>query len=234
MNRKILFTVVFCLSSFYHTFSQTTFSLPFGDYYLFTHQDKYYILDTKKLYETTDGVNWSEREHHLDFTKVELGHLNLDSNTTYLFYRSGGNAYTFDGKQFKAIYSKGEFRNQHHSFPFLYKQMPHLFGGYGLFTLKNIITYLVPETSNWEYIPYYGEEENQPKPRSKPMAQQDGDELYIGLGFNLNTLSTKSDEHNYLKDFWKFNFKTRVWKKLGTSNLVTTNGKMDNEASFFV
>lgn len=218
MTRKIFFLAIFYICSIHEIFSQDSFSLPFGEYYLFTHRDKYYIIDTKKLYETHDGIHWTSKEHHLDFHKVELAHLNIDSTTTYLFYRSGGNTYKFDGKKFTAVYSKGEFRNQHHSFAFTYHQKPHLFGGYGLFTLKNIITYLNTDVSSWESVPYYGKEASIPKARFNPMAQQVANDLYIGLGYNVEVSPNQDDKNILLTDFWKLDLGTKLWTKLGNCN----------------
>ncbi len=171
-------------------------------------------MDLKYLYQSDDGIHWLQKEHNLAISS--LGFSNIpNGNHTFLVVRNGGMAYSFDGENFLPIYTLGEFKNQFESFAFLNHGMPHLFGGNGLFTTKNIITYLNTKTKNWELVPNFSEDENSPRPRFAAVGQVDKNILYIGMGFSEKSISETDKKNIPLFDFWQFDFNTKKWSKIG-------------------
>jgi hypothetical protein len=110
------------------------------------------------------------------------------------------------------MYQLGDHKNQHGSYPFIYNKQIHLFGGYGLFTLKNIITYFDTKTKEWDVEDCYDPYHDLPLPRSLPLAQVNQNNVFIGAGHIKNL---ESGGARQLNDFWKFDFNTKKWSKLG-------------------
>ncbi len=181
---------------------------------LLTYKDKFYIITNDSTYETKDAVHWDIYPNKIDCKNIQLNYVDADS-ITYVFYDSGGNFYKFDGKNFKQLYFRGEHRNQHGAFKFLYKNKVHQFGGYGLFTEKNIITYFEPNTNEWDVVDFYNDYHDLPVPRGLPIAQVKGDELFIGFGDRKVLGENNFERISYCNDIWKFSFLTKKWTYLG-------------------
>ncbi|MFZ4672501.1 MAG: hypothetical protein ACOYLT_10850 [Flavobacterium sp.] len=103
-------------------------------------------------------------------------------------------------------------QNQYGSSPFTYKNQICLFGGYGLFTDKNIITRYDFTPNEWFLLNTSGE--NIPSSRSDNLYYFDEYGLYIFGGWNTKTMTT------FKKDpcIWELNFNNLEWKCLGNYN----------------
>lgn len=211
MKKAIL--LLFCLLACFYGNAQKTFILPEDSYFLFTLKNKYYILSKKSIYETVDGIYWTEKNHDIPISSVDFTDLQFDQASTYLLVRSGGSTYSFDGNVFTPITNLGELRNQYNSYAFLYNDIPHLFAGYGLFTLKNIITYLNPISKTWELMPDYSHEK--PQERASPLGQIKQQNLYIGMGYTEQFNANGEKQTIVLKDFWRFDLESKIWEKVG-------------------
>ena len=98
--------------------------------------------------------------------------------------------------------------NQFYGTFFLYKGEPHIFGGYGLFQFKNIITrYDIRER---EWFCYNVRGGYFPKPRQSAYGKIEGDRLYISGGLGRDAKSVR--QYN---DVWCFDFSTFSWHKMG-------------------
>ena len=92
----------------------------------------------------------------------------------------------------------------------------YLFGGYGLFTDKNIITHYDFNSKEWFLVPYNSIE--------RPIAGSDyeniviNDDLYVFGGGHQNEIGigTSYNKPNLL---WKFNFIDKKWETLGNVQL---------------
>ena len=137
-------------------------------------------------------------------------------------HNSGGVIYQFDGMDFKRIDESFEFNTQYQSFPFLYNGSIYNFGGYGLFTFKNILTYFNESKKETELITTTTSVSKSPFGRKKMFGQVIGDDLFIGSGFGFN-----NDKENgaktaiVLDDYWKFNLKSKEWNLLGNRKSFT-------------
>ncbi len=192
---------------------------------IFTHKDKFYIITNDSTYETKDAVNWEVYPNKIDCKNIQLNYLNA-GDVTYVFYASGGNFFIFDGKNFKQLYFFGEHRNQYGSFKFMYNNRVHLFGGYGLFTEKNIITFFDRKNDEWEIVECYNQYNEMPIPRTFPIAQVKGDELFVGFGEHKYLDDDDIVRDKNLSDVWKFSFSTKKWTYLGEKIEPHVRGKL--------
>ena len=105
-------------------------------------------------------------------------------------------------------------KNQFGASPFVFNNQIHLFGGWGLFTFKNIITKFDFNTNEWfEYITKSNEK---PSPRHTAMSILIDNVLYVFDGFekekNSNNDTIPMDEK-----IWCLNLKTAEWKNIGNN-----------------
>ena len=182
---KVLIFVSLFLFSSLNAFTQIFHKLPNQLYSNFTHKEKYYFLSQDSTYETSDAVHWKIYPNKIPAKGITLYHHNTDS-CTYVYYASGGNFYKFDGDTFTPMYQLGNHQNQYGSATFVYNKQIHLFGGYGLFTLKNIITYFDMKTQEWDVEDCYDPYHDLPLPRSLPLAQVNQNNVFIGGGYVKN------------------------------------------------
>lgn len=189
---------------------------PSESYYLFTQGKNYYILSLDSLYCSETGTDWKVNKHSLNLKHLELSYLEHDS-VGYLFPTSTGAVYEFNGKVFKTAPNYYELRNQYLSYPFLYNNTIFVFGGYGLFTFKSILTYFDRKKEEWECINTKTPLDDYPQPRRKVFGQVDSSTLYIGGGNSID-YSEKYSLPNWidLNDYWKFDLKTLEWQRLGS------------------
>ncbi|NVK75293.1 MAG: hypothetical protein HWE24_17620 [Oceanospirillaceae bacterium] len=138
----------------------------------------------------------------------------------YLKNRSGGVVYSFNGNDFNRLDKSFEFKTQNFSYSFLHDNKLMDFGGYGLFTFKNIITFFDIDKRETDLYPQKSSYENSPSSRHKMIGQYIDGELFIGPGYGVN-FNQEDPLKNYgLKfDYWKFSFETSTWKKLGDGNI---------------
>ncbi len=102
--------------------------------------------------------------------------------------------------------------NQFGASPFVYKGQICLFGGYGLFTDKNIITRFDFSSNEWFLLNIKGADT--PSARNSNLNYFDKNGLYIFGGWSNKTIP------NFEKDssLWYFNFISLKWIRLGNYN----------------
>lgn len=187
--------------------------------FLFTHKDKSYLIAGDSIYNNSNGTHWIAKKHNLlinDFAFITNGYKG------FLMHNSGGIIYQFDGVNFKRIDESFEFNTQYQSFPFLYKGSIYNFGGYGLFTFKNILTYFNESKKETELITTSTSVSKSPFGRKKMFGQIVGDNLFVGSGYGYdNNKENGNEKAIVLNDYWKFNFKSKKWDLLGTRNPFT-------------
>ncbi len=101
--------------------------------------------------------------------------------------------------------------NQFGASPFVYKGQICLFGGYGLFTDKNIITRFDFTPKEWFLLNVNGD--NVPSVRTENINYFDENGLYIFGGWNTRTGTFEKD-----LSLWHFNFNSLKWIRLGDYN----------------
>lgn len=185
--------------------------------FLFTYKDQSYIISGDSIYSNSKGTEWKGHKHYLKINDLIFFQ---DKTNGYLMHGSGGVIYKFDGTNFNRVDDSFEFNSQYQSFPFLYKGAVFNFGGYGLFTFKNIITYFNEAKKETELVQVKTPLSENPIGRKKMLAQLDGDHLFIGSGFGYNTgIEFGNKQSQIINDYWVFNLTSKEWKKLGVGTI---------------
>jgi hypothetical protein len=100
--------------------------------------------------------------------------------------------------------------------PFVYNNQIHYFGGYGLFTYKNIITRYDFQNGEWNQEQTYGEEF--PEARCcEVFSFRKNDHLYI-FGGVANDPKNIREVNDVKPIVWDLDLTTMTWKKMGTYN----------------
>jgi len=142
----------------------------------------------------------------------------------YLMHSSGGILYQFDGTKFDRLDDSFIFNSQYQSFPFLHNNNIYNFGGYGLFTFKNILTYFNLSKKETELVPIKTPTSKQPKGRRKMFSQLDGNELFIGPGLVYNAdVEYGNKKVRFINDYWKLDLIEKEWSKLGEGKVYLKN-----------
>lgn len=202
-----------------NSFSQE-FKAPLNNgSFLFTFKDKSYLISGDSIYSKPNGLKWIAKKHNLlinDFAFI------TDGIQGYLMHNSGGILYEFDGTNFKRLDESFEFNTQYQSFPFLYAGSLYNFGGYGLFTFKNILTHFNKTKKETEFVTIATAISKTPSGRKKMFGQLSGDNLFIGSGYGLdNDEENASQKGIILDDYWTFDLNTKKWSLLGRRPPVT-------------
>lgn len=182
----------------------------------FSFKSEYFVLTPDTLYKSIDGILWEAETKPFILKEMKLSFVE-DNSMGYLFHQSGGRIITYDGNSFSQYYNSEEHKNQYGSLPFIHAKTPHIFGGAGLFTHKNIIIYFDKLKKDWVKVlpktPIIGF----PQPRFDLTGGYVGDQLFVGPGMGIDEEREISESHQIqLNDFWRFNFITREWNLLGT------------------
>ncbi len=153
----------------------------------------------------------SEYPENLDFYSYHF----ILNNQTYLVHDGGGIVLEFRNDSIIRVDRSFLHRNQYSATSFDYKNQLFLFGGYGLFTFKNIITKYNFNSKEWEeLIPNSDILPEERESADKIIINKD---LYIFGGLNSNK---KRKPSSVIKDntIWKFDLENLNWIQLGTIN----------------
>ena len=140
-------------------------------------------------------------------------HFNIN-NHNYLVHLGCGPVLEYRNDSIVRIDNSFLQKNQQNAAPFLYKNQICLFGGYGLFTTKNIITRFDNKTKEWYRL--YSINNNMPNERSGAVSYYNKKGLYIlGGRNNNNSIDNTLQEDPRL---WYFDFSTLKWESKGIYN----------------
>lgn len=187
--------------------------------FLFTFKENSYVITDDSIYRQVNTKTWIGHAHNLIIKKFVFFQ---NDKKGYLMHNSGGIIYEFDGNKFTRIDDSIEFNSQYQSFPFLYKNSIYNFGGYGLFTFKNIITYFNESKKETELLNVTTPIAQHPPGRKQMLAQVDGNKLFMGSGIGYNIYIPKPDEKiEVLRDYWVFDLVAKEWQQLGDGKTLT-------------
>jgi hypothetical protein len=134
---------------------------------------------------------------------------------TYLVHQACGPVLEFRNDSIVRIDHSFLQKNQFYPVPFTYNNEIYLFGGYGLFTYKNIITRYDFKSGGWNQVQTHGK--RLPEPRSEAYSLQDGTSLYVFGG--------KTNDNNNIPKFkavqpelWKLDLPTMTWSYVSQYN----------------
>lgn len=149
-----------------------------------------------------------------------------ENENDYLVNKQCGKVFRIENSNLIRLDNSFNQRNQYNSNAFFFKKKLYLFGGYGLFTSKNIITYFDKEKKEWFLEIYSGNEK--PEAISSSYSILDRNYFYVfGGGQAINGLPKFSNQ------VWKYNLYTKRWSDLGQiSPFLKRIGRIPNKDSY--
>lgn len=138
--------------------------------------------------------------------------ISLDNGEIYFVYRGVGEVYGLKNDTLKRIDKSFRHENQFNGNLFTHKNKIYCFGGYGLFTTKNFISYFNIKLKEWMVndIPLKYET---PASRQRAYSQKIGDNFYVLSGHWSNTIEKK-----VFSDVWLYSIEKNRWHRLGKLN----------------
>jgi|UPI0004816EAC hypothetical protein len=188
-----------------------------GNHFLFTFKNDTYLLDNEYVYNLTSANNVKPNKHNLIIKEFNFV---SDSNFGYLKNASSGIVYSFDGINFKRLDNSFDFKSQFRSFSFLHNNIIFDFGGYGLHSFKNIITYFNFAKKETELFNQVSSIKESPISRDRMIAEYKESALFIGPGHGINIdIENPYENASFINDYWKFSFLDKKWQKLGEGKI---------------
>lgn len=149
---------------------------------------------------------------HINFEtfKESFRPITLSNGQLFFVYKAIGEVYELKNDTLQRIDHSFKHENQFYHSLFEHNNRIYAFGGYGLFTFKNILVYFDEVSKEWfEVITPI-----KPPERGAQFYQYNNGVLYIfGGGYSDGLQSI------FRPDCWAFHFKTKKWHKVGDINL---------------
>lgn len=185
------------------------------------HSQHYVLFENLKdfyYFKSFDSDTWQKvplQLNELPKTKDFPYQFIQAKERNFLIHNGCGEVYEFKNDSIIRIDNSFKHRNQYYANVFTYKGEIYFWGGYGLFTYKNILTKFNFTTKEWDIIKY-SNYDHIPKPRKMALSYVEVDNLYIfgGIGEDYSTTNENSNNH-VLSDFWKLNLQTKEWEFVG-------------------
>jgi hypothetical protein len=148
-----------------------------------------------------------------DLLKNYTYHFNIN-NHTYLVHAGCGPVLEFRNDSIVRIDNSFLQKNQYDASPFVYKNQICLFGGYGLFANKNIITQFNFKTKEWTRL--YENKDRKPSERIGAINFHNKNRFYLFGGWNnINSIDNTFQEDPKL---WYLDYSTFQWYSIGNYN----------------
>ena len=185
MRFIVLVLLSVCFSSWGQTIYDTKNVIPFTFY---NHERQKFTLITdstgcQEYNELTKKWEFRKIVYQLEepFSKFLEDYVFLHEKGSKVFFidRGCGHVYVLENDTLKRHDRSFHHKNQYGGTFFLYKGQPHIFGGYGLFTMKNIITYYNVKEREWFVHQVTGD---LPKPRYQAHGMPVGDVFFAAAG----------------------------------------------------
>ena len=171
--------------------------------------DKLCVIDdsSQMLLISLESKKVERRTIHLDkqvsFNQLLTEYVPLSEKGSPIYFVDGGCGYVLQLRNDSIVRIDNSFhhRNQFGGAYFLHKGEPYIFGGYGLFSVKNFITHFDPKLKEWCL-------ENQSKkvdPVLTSAYYNETDNFYALV--NINGLYKKFN----LKNYWRYNLTNKSW-----------------------
>ena len=206
------------------------------NYIVFNGFDVFY----KKPFQSQEWKTVPYKHNELPKTKDFPYNFFHIKGKNYLVYTGCGEVYEFRNDSIIRIDNSFQHKNQFGCCSFVYKDEIYYFGGYGLFTFKNILTKYDFKTKEWELIKY-NNYKNIPQPRDGAISFLKGDNFYLLSGYTENQETDQvTGLGKQLFDIWKLNLKTKLWEYLGdlkdksiVSTLADNSNSYQNQNKFY-
>ena len=146
---------------------------------------------------------------------------------TYLVHAGCGPVLEFRNDSIVSINDAYLQNNQYDAIHFVYKNEIYFFGGYGLFTSKNILTKYNFKTKDWIEVQTRGEQAQEP--RALAYGYKKGNDLYVfgGICKDLDNVSNGRPLDNKV---WRLHLPTMQWECVGTydQNIINIKSEIKN------
>jgi len=216
-SMKKIFLLLYCLFQFNASIGQIIKIPQNGNHFLFTYKNDTYLLENEFIYNLSSTKDLQPKPHGLvmkEYKFVSYG------NVGYLKNASSGIVYSFDGNDFNRLDNSFDFKSQFRSFSFLHKNIIYDFGGYGLHSFKNFITYFNTAKKETELYNQVTPVNESPVSRDRMIAQYEENNLFIGPGHGvIHDIENPFENPGFINDYWKFSFITKTWHKLGRGTI---------------
>lgn len=189
-----------------NNFQTLFFDVPTGEPVIIVNDSLlYHGYDFRETYYSKNAIPTNASMFSYAYSNI---------NRTLFVGSSCGPVHQFEYNNFNRIDNSFPHRNQYGAGPFLYNNTPHLFGGYGLFTFKNLITKFNFNTGEWEEVKVNSEV--MPEPRREFLYQQNDSLFYVINGLKKDLENPSKNIRIDDNRLWKLNLNTMMWKKAGT------------------
>ena len=187
---------------------------------LFSFQENSFLISGDSIYTVSDDP-WTVKAHGLEnLTYNFVSH----GDIAYLVNSSNGVVYSFEEQVFKRLDQSTPFLSQYGHFPFIRSGKLFTFGGYGLFTHKNIITQFNAAIGETALQPTITKQSEMIPGLYKPMGQFKDNTLFIASGEIYNEDSPFKLDIKHSTEVWNFDFDTLEWSYLGQTTEMLSKG----------
>jgi len=189
------------------TNNQIKLITPFGSHIL---KDSVFIYEKFKSLDFSKQINDVGRPlNSTEYRSVEL------NEKLHLFHNGGGVVFEEFEDSFRRVDNSTLHLNQANGFYFVIDDRLHLYGGYGLWTHKEYITFYDPTVKQWDIN--YNNSDYVPTARWKAIGYYTGNILYI-LGGRTGDSNVELNVDYDLNDVFSYDFNSALYKNLGTIN----------------
>ena len=180
---------------------------PFGSHIL---KDSVFVYEKFKSLDFSKQINDVGRPlNNSEYRSIVL------NEKLHLFHNGGGVVFEeFEGS-FRRVDNSTLHLNQASSFYFEIDNRLHLYGGYGLWTHKEYITFYDPTVKQWDIN--YHNSDYVPTARWKAIGDYTESKLYV-LGGRTGDSNVDLNVDFDLDDVFSYDFNTALYKNLGTIN----------------
>ncbi len=182
-------------------------------------RNEFFVLDDSLQYHTFNlkRKKWESKafvynaDLSFDDFKINFAVLPSEKHGYFFVDRGCGIVYELNEDTLKRIDDSFAHKNQYDACIFIKKDTIFFFGGYGLFTFKNILTFFDYNAKQW--FEKFPNSHIKPEPCSSSHFYVDENNFYLTGGISGNSLKER-----HFNDVWKLNFSTNTWQKLGNYN----------------
>ncbi|WP_310595591.1 kelch repeat-containing protein [Flavobacterium sp.] len=209
---------LFCIFSLFllHTsICQAQFDQYKGDYFLFQDAKtrKTIVIEHDSLYQI-DSQDRLYRLKHTNYPEIISRYNTFKIKGKNYFAHNGcGPVLEWRNDSLVRIDNSFLHQNQYGAASFVYKNEFYYFGGYGLFTFKNLLTKYIFKSREWMAVQTFGDE--LPSLRRDANRILIGDYLYIFGGLVENPDNFYYGEGLSDSNVWKLDLKKMKWNKEG-------------------
>jgi hypothetical protein len=183
---------------------------------LITPFGSHILKDSVFIYDKFKSLNFSKQLNNIGkpLNNYEYRSILLDEKL-HLFHNGGGVVFEEYEGSFRRVDNSTLHLNQASGFYFEIDNRLHLYGGYGLWTHKEYITFYDTTVRQWDIN--YHNSNYVPTARWKAIGDYTDDKLYV-LGGRTGDSNIDQNVDFDLNDVFSFDFNSALYKNLGTIN----------------